>query len=138
MWGILVILLENFNIENFFLKNLTLAHRQTISFWMRLSIPSKTHPTAKQLWSSYEQETREGKKVIFGLYFGIFQVLLLNFTDIFAATFNTSYFKIIPKKSFDVSLVSRSKIWINSDNLFQIYWLISDEIFGNFIPNFKT
>ena len=34
---------------------------QTIPFWMRPSISNQTHPTAKQCWSCYGQETRKSQ-----------------------------------------------------------------------------
>ena len=64
----------------------------------RLSTSKKIHLTDRHSWSFYGQDTRNGNKMTFFVNFepfsGIFQVLPINFKDIFSATDTTTYFKI--------------------------------------------
>ena len=67
---------------------------------MRLSIPHKVHPKAKQHGYWFGQDGRKSKKSHFSgnfdLFFGISMILIINFTDFFAATNISTYFKFIP------------------------------------------
>ena len=71
---------------------------------MRVSIPNKTRPKAKQHGYWFGQDGRKCKKSHFSgnfdLFSGICVVHPLNFSDIFAETNTTTFFKIMPIKSF--------------------------------------
>ena len=80
-----------------------------MAFYMRLRIPYKNHPKAKQRRSWFGYEGRKGKKLNFSERFdlvaGICVVLPLNFYTIFAATNTTTIFKMIHIKMFLKKLV---------------------------------
>ena len=56
--------------------------------------PSKT--ALKLVWTGRKKRCKMTFFVNFDQFFGISLILLLNFTDLFAATNNSTYFKFIP------------------------------------------
>ena len=58
--------------------------------------PSKSKTTLQLLWTGNQKSSKIAFFVNFDLFFGISLILLLNFTDFFAATNISTYFKFLP------------------------------------------